>query len=119
MGQFSASPYPPPKGSGTASPPVSSVLVVDDEAALRRTLRASLATSGFAVEHIRLSRDWLFNVGSEPITFTLPAATLAPGWEVVIDTTQPSGCAPAGVSLQPRAEVKVASRAITVLRSKG
>jgi isoamylase len=61
----------------------------------------------------------LFNVGSEPITFTLPAATLAPGWEVVIDTTQPSGCAPAGVSLQPRAEVKVANRAVTVLRSKG
>jgi two-component system KDP operon response regulator KdpE len=31
-------------------PQPSSVLVVDDEAALRRTLRASLATSGFAVE---------------------------------------------------------------------
>jgi len=31
-------------------PQLSSVLVVDDEAALRRTLRASLATSGFSVQ---------------------------------------------------------------------
>ncbi len=36
-GTVSASHYPLPKGSGTASPQLSSVLVVDDEAALRRT----------------------------------------------------------------------------------
>ena len=29
----------------------------------------------------------LFNAHSEPITFTLPEASLASGWEVVIDTT--------------------------------
>jgi glycogen operon protein len=61
----------------------------------------------------------LFNVGSEPITFTLPPAALAPGWDTVIDTTQPSGVLSPGLSLQPGTEVKVASRAITVLRSKG
>jgi isoamylase len=61
----------------------------------------------------------LFNAGSEPITFTLPVAALAPGWDLVIDTTLPSGVAPHGVSLQPRAELKVASRAVAVLRSKG
>ena len=61
----------------------------------------------------------LFNVGSEPITFTLPAAALAPGWDLVIDTTLTSGVAPHGVSLPPRAELKVASRAVAVLRSKG
>jgi isoamylase len=61
----------------------------------------------------------LFNAGSEPITFTLPPAALAPGWDVVIDTTQPGGAAPAGPPLRPRSELKVANRAITVLRSKG
>jgi isoamylase len=61
----------------------------------------------------------LFNAGSEPITFTLPPAALAPGWDAVIDTTQPNGVAPSGVSLQPQTELKVSSHAITVLRSKG
>jgi isoamylase len=61
----------------------------------------------------------LFNAGSEPITFTLPVAALAPGWDLVIDTTLPTGVAPHGISLQPRAELKVASRAVAVLRSKG
>jgi isoamylase len=61
----------------------------------------------------------LFNAGSEPITFTLPSAVLAPGWDAVIDTTQPNGCAASGPPLQPGGELKVASRAITVLRSKG
>jgi len=38
-------------------PQPSSVLVVDDEAALRRTLRASLATSGFSVEEAGTGAD--------------------------------------------------------------
>jgi isoamylase len=57
----------------------------------------------------------LFNVGSDPITFTLPPAELAPGWDVVVDTTM----AGTGASLQPRSDLKVASRAVVVLRSKG
>jgi isoamylase len=61
----------------------------------------------------------LFNAGSEPITFTLPPAALAPGWDAVIDTTQPNGAAPPGAPLQPQTELKVSSHAITVLRSKG
>jgi len=61
----------------------------------------------------------LFNVGSEPITFTLPPAALAPGWDAVIDTTQPDGVPHADVPLLPQTEVKVARHAITVLRSKG
>src|SRR6202790_4822077 len=50
MAQSSVWRFPFQRGSGTTSPQPSSVLVVDDEAALRRTLRASLVTSGFAVE---------------------------------------------------------------------
>jgi two-component system, OmpR family, KDP operon response regulator KdpE len=50
MGQFSVSLYPFPKGNVTTLPQPFSLLVVDDEAALRRTLRASLVTSGFSVE---------------------------------------------------------------------
>jgi glycogen operon protein len=59
----------------------------------------------------------LFNAHSEPITFTLPPDRLAPSWEVVVDTTQPNGPVPAA-TLQPRSELKVASRAVTVLRSR-
>jgi len=54
----------------------------------------------------------LFNAHSEPVTFTLPSASLASSWEVVIDTASPDG---AGGSWQPRGELKVAGRAITVL----
>src|ERR1700739_1178001 len=50
MGQFSASHYPFPKGNVMTLQQLFSLLVVDEEAALRRTLRASLVTSGFAVE---------------------------------------------------------------------
>ena len=50
MAQSSVWRFPFQRGSGTTSPQPCSVLVVDDEAALRRTLRASLVTSGFAVE---------------------------------------------------------------------
>ena len=41
----------------TTLPPPFSVLVVDDEAALRRTIRASLATSGFSVEEAGTGAD--------------------------------------------------------------
>lgn len=50
MAQSFVSHYPFPKGNATTSLPPFSLLVVDDEAALRRTLRTSLATSGFTVE---------------------------------------------------------------------
>jgi glycogen operon protein len=60
----------------------------------------------------------LFNTHRDPLTFTLPEASLAPGWEVVIDTST------AGVSdeedgaiLMPKSEVEVGARATVVLRS--
>jgi len=71
MGQFSASHYPLPKGTGTGSPQLSSVLVVDDEAALRRTLRASLATSGFAVEEAGTGAEALIAVRRRPFDLVL------------------------------------------------
>jgi isoamylase len=58
----------------------------------------------------------LFNAGSEPITFTLPPAEFATTWKVIIDTTQTTA---AKIEVQPRSEVKVASYAVTVLRSAG
>jgi isoamylase len=58
----------------------------------------------------------LFNAHTEPITFTLPPAELAPDWEVVIDTCDP---AIVGTTWQPGHDLKVASRAITVLQSRG
>jgi two-component system, OmpR family, KDP operon response regulator KdpE len=57
MGQFFVSHYPFPKGNVTTLPQPFSVLVVDDEAALRRTIRASLMTSGFAVEEAGTGAD--------------------------------------------------------------
>ena len=56
----------------------------------------------------------LFNAGSEPMSFTLPSPEHAPGWQVVIDTAGIS----TGTSLRPRSELKVASRAVAVLRSE-
>ncbi|HZR49160.1 MAG TPA: glycogen debranching protein GlgX [Streptosporangiaceae bacterium] len=54
----------------------------------------------------------LFNAHSEPVTFTLPPESLAPSWEVVIDTASPDET---GGAWQPRSELKVTGRAITVL----
>jgi glycogen operon protein len=57
----------------------------------------------------------LFNAHSEPITFTLPPARLAPSWEVVVDTANTDSV---GSRWQPGSELKVTSRAITVLQSR-
>jgi glycogen operon protein len=55
----------------------------------------------------------LFNAHSSPVTFTLPEAALAPGWEAVIDT--------AGeierMALAPKSSLEVPGRAVVVLRS--
>jgi isoamylase len=60
----------------------------------------------------------MFNAHSEAITFTLPDASLAPGWELVIDTsTADAADEEDGASLLPKSEVKVASRSAVVLRS--
>ena len=55
----------------------------------------------------------LFNAHSDPITFTLPEASFAAGWEVVIDT------APGltGTVHTPKSEIEVCDRAVVVLRS--
>jgi isoamylase len=55
----------------------------------------------------------LFNAHSDPITFTLPEASFAAGWEVVIDTAQGI----AGSVHAPKKEIEVCDRAVVVLRS--
>ena len=55
----------------------------------------------------------LFNAHSDPITFTLPEASYATGWEVVIDTA----LGLVGAVLTPKREIEVRDRAIVVLRS--
>ena len=62
----------------------------------------------------------LFNAHSQPRTFTLPEARLAAGWQVVVDTAQPSlAVAPPALvpSLAPKTELEVSGRAVVVLRS--
>jgi glycogen operon protein len=78
----------------------------------------------------------LFNAHSNPVTFTLPEASLAPGWEVVIDTAGKASGVPgvpgpgsafgssvavggigAGISLAPKSLLEVSGRAVIVLRS--
>jgi isoamylase len=60
----------------------------------------------------------LFNAHSGPLTFSLPEASLAPGWEVVIDTgTAEARDEQDGVILMPKSEVEVGARATVVLRS--
>jgi glycogen operon protein len=60
----------------------------------------------------------LFNAHGEALTFTLPEASLAAGWEVVIDTAtaRVSEQGPGSV-LMPKTEVEVCARAVIVLRS--
>jgi glycogen operon protein len=58
----------------------------------------------------------LFNADSNPITFTLPEASLAAGWEVVIDTAR-GGTPQGGAALTPKSEVEVCDHAVVVLRS--
>jgi glycogen operon protein len=55
----------------------------------------------------------LFNAHSNPVTFTLPEAALAPGWEVVVDTNLGSE----GTALAPKSSLEVCGRAVIVLRS--
>ena len=60
----------------------------------------------------------LFNAHSDPLTFTMPEASLAPGWEVVIDTrTAEARVEEDGAALMPKSEVEVGARAVVVLRS--
>jgi isoamylase len=66
-------------------------------------------------ERIRDTRFLLlFNADSNPVTFTLPEASLAGGWEVVIDTARSLA---EGTALLPKSEIPVADRAVVVLRS--
>jgi isoamylase len=55
----------------------------------------------------------LFNAHSNPITFTLPEASYAAGWEVVIDT----GVGVPGAIHPPKKEIEVRDHAVVVLRS--
>jgi glycogen operon protein len=55
----------------------------------------------------------LFNAHSNPIMFTMPEASFATGWEVVIDTA--SGVT--GTVHAPRKEIEVCDRSVVVLRS--
>jgi isoamylase len=55
----------------------------------------------------------LFNAHPDPLTFTLPEASLAAGWEVVIDTSLAKRSRP----LEATGEVKVAGRAVMLLRA--
>jgi isoamylase len=55
----------------------------------------------------------LFNAHSNPLTFTLPEASHAAGWEVVIDT----GSGVPGAIHPPKKEVEVRDHSVVVLRS--
>jgi isoamylase len=55
----------------------------------------------------------MFNAHSNPLVFTLPAASLAAGWEVVIDTA----LALTGSVYTPKSQIEVCDRAVVVLRS--
>jgi isoamylase len=55
----------------------------------------------------------LFNAHSSPLTFILPEASYAAGWEVVIDTA----LGVTGTVHTPKKEIEVCDRAVVVLRS--
>jgi isoamylase len=55
----------------------------------------------------------LFNAHSEPLTFTLPEASFATGWEAVIDTA----FGLTGSAHMPKSQIEVCDRAVVVLRS--
>jgi len=55
----------------------------------------------------------LFNAHSKPLTFTLPEASFATGWEAVIDTA----IGLTGSVHMPKSEIEVCDRAVVVLRS--
>jgi glycogen operon protein len=58
----------------------------------------------------------LFNAHNNPITFTLPEASYAVGWEVVIDT-DPKSLGVPGAIHPPKKEIEVRDHAVVVLRS--
>ncbi|MDR3033284.1 MAG: glycogen debranching enzyme, partial [Kitasatospora sp.] len=81
-----------------------------------------LAGAGLAGDSFLL----LFNPRGEPVTFSLPDARFAAGWEVVLDTGLPpgdataSGAAPAvdgAGEISPAAKAEVADRSVLVLRA--
>ena len=53
----------------------------------------------------------VFNAHSEPVTFSLPSAGLAPGWQLVIDTAAPAGPADPGDTAPASARTAVLARA--------
>ena len=55
----------------------------------------------------------LFNAHGNPITFTLPEASYATGWEVIVDTALQVS----GAIYPPKEEIEVCDRAVVVLRS--
>ena len=55
----------------------------------------------------------LFNVHSNPLTFTMPEASYATGWEVVIDTSLSA----TGTIHMPKSEIEVRDHAVVLLRS--
>ena len=55
----------------------------------------------------------MFNAHSEPLTFTLPEASFATGWEAVIDTA----FGLTGSAHMPKSQIEVCDRAVVVLRS--
>jgi isoamylase len=60
----------------------------------------------------------LFNTHGDMLTFTLPKASLAAGWEVMIDTiTARVPDEGSGPVLMPKTEVEVSGRSVVVLRS--
>jgi glycogen operon protein len=58
----------------------------------------------------------LFNAHSKPLTFTLPEASYAAGWEVVIET-DPKSLGVPGAIHPPKKEIEVRDHAVVVLRS--
>ncbi len=63
----------------------------------------------------------LFNANDQPVTFTLPGAEVAPGWDLVVDTGSPG---PAGQQTEPARALAPASarelpgRAVVVLQAR-
>ena len=55
----------------------------------------------------------LFNAHGSPLTFTLPEASYATGWEVVIDTSLRA----TGTNHMPKNEIEVRDHAVVLLRS--
>jgi glycogen operon protein len=60
----------------------------------------------------------LFNAGADPITFTIPEASLGTDWEIVIDTDTPRGDPKDAIGFLPKTKVEVSGHAIIVLRSR-